>query len=120
MRVLLDTCVWAGARAALEASGHEVTHAAAWIPDPGDDEILARAHGEGRVLVTLDKDFGELAILKGARHSGIIRLVGIPVRDQGRVCVRILSRYGVELSSGALITADPQRVRIRPAQGEKP
>jgi predicted nuclease of predicted toxin-antitoxin system len=34
-------------------------------------------HAESRVLVTLDKDFGELAIMKGAPHAGIIRLVGI-------------------------------------------
>jgi len=34
-----------------------------WPEDPGDEEILERAHVEGRILVTLDKDFGELAIV---------------------------------------------------------
>jgi len=33
--------------------------------DAGDDEILAQARHEERVLVTLDKDFGELAIVRG-------------------------------------------------------
>jgi hypothetical protein len=47
-----------------------VIWAGEWAEDPGDDEILARAHREGRVLVTLDKDFGELAVVHGQpRHN---------------------------------------------------
>ena len=68
MKALLDTCVWGGARAVLEAAGHDVVWAGDWPVDPGDDEILARAHREGRVLVTLDKDFGELAIVHQRPH----------------------------------------------------
>lgn len=58
MKVLLDTCVWGGARSVLEAAGHDVIWTGDWEKDPGDEEILAYAHREGRVLVTLDKDFG--------------------------------------------------------------
>ncbi|MGE3817623.1 MAG: DUF5615 family PIN-like protein [Nitrospiraceae bacterium] len=58
MKILLDTCVWGGGREALEAAGHDVVWAGAWDIDPGDDDILAQAYREGRVLVTLDKDFG--------------------------------------------------------------
>lgn len=54
MKLLLDTCVWGGAIEALEAAGHDVIWTGAWDVDPGDDDILARAHEEGRVLVTLD------------------------------------------------------------------
>ena len=35
-----------------------------WEEDPGDEEILAIADSEGRTLVTLDKYFGELAIVR--------------------------------------------------------
>jgi len=63
MRLLLDACVWGGARAELEAAGHDVVWIGEWNEDPGDEEILARAYREGRILVTLDKDFGELAIV---------------------------------------------------------
>ena len=80
MRVLLDTCVWGKARADVEARGHDVVWSGDWSEDPGDEEILAIAHREGRVLVTLDKNFGELAILRGLPHRGILRLVGIPAR----------------------------------------
>lgn len=66
MKVLLDTCVWGGVRAQVEAAGHDVVWAGDWAEDPGDDRILARAYDEHRILVTLDKDFGELAIVMGA------------------------------------------------------
>jgi predicted nuclease of predicted toxin-antitoxin system len=113
MKVLLDSCVWGKARAEIEAAGHDVIWAGNWPEDPGDEEILARAHAEGRVLVTLDKDFGEIAVLFGAPHSGIVRLVDIAARRQGAVCVHVLVTYGAELASGAIVTAEPGRLRIR-------
>lgn len=75
MKILLDTCIWGGAIELLKAAGHDVIWAGAWDVDPGDDEILTRAHQEGRVLVSLDKDFGELAVVRGQPHAGIVRLV---------------------------------------------
>ncbi len=74
------------------------------------------SQNEGRVVVTLDKDFGELAIVRGLPHAGIIRLVGFAARQQGTACLRILERYGAEIAAGAIVTADPGRVRIRNAE----
>jgi len=67
------------------------------------------------VLVTLDKDFGELAVAFGRPHSGLVRLVGMSAREQGPICVDILNRYGEELAAGAIVTVEPGRIRIRPA-----
>ncbi len=58
MKVLLDTCVWGGVKAELQAGGHDVLWTGDLAQDPGDEDILAWAHGEQRVLITLDKDFG--------------------------------------------------------------
>jgi len=85
------------------------------VRDPGDLEILEHSRRIGAVLVTLDKDFGELAVIRGIKHSGIIRLIGFSARQQGAVCRQILDRYGAELSEGALVTVEPGRVRVRPA-----
>jgi predicted nuclease of predicted toxin-antitoxin system len=115
MKILLDTCVWGGARKDLDASGHDVVWAGEWQEDPGDEEILSRAHREGRILVTLDKDFGEMAIVRGIPHSGILRLVNLAARQQAAVCIRVLALYGNELQSGAIVTAEPGRLRIRPS-----
>ena len=71
MKLLLDTCVWGGVVEPLRRAGHEVDWSGNWEVDPGDEEILARAFSASRILVTLDKDFGELAIVRGLPHSGI-------------------------------------------------
>lgn len=83
--------------------------------DPGDDEIMALAHHEGRILITLDKDFGELAVVRGQAHAGVIRLAILPAVQQARFCLMVLARYGLELQAGAIVTIEPGRIRVRPA-----
>jgi predicted nuclease of predicted toxin-antitoxin system len=65
--------------------------------------------------VTLDKDFGELTVVHRLPHAGIIRLVGFRASNQGPKIVEILDAYGSDLGQGALVTAEPGRVRVRPA-----
>lgn len=113
MKVLLDACICSRARHELEAAGHDVSHVGASYPSVTDDEILDRAHREGRVLITLDKDFGEWAVLHGRPHSGIVRIVGHRSGQQGDVCLHVLQRYAQELAAGALVTVEPGHVRIR-------
>ena len=114
MKILLDSCVWGGARKELEDAGHDVVWSGGWPEDPGDAEILARAYDEARILVTLDKDFGELAIVFGAPHCGIVRLVNLAARQQAAMCLRVLALHGEELQAGAIVTAESRRLRIRP------
>lgn len=113
MRVLLDTCVWGGAQSFLLAAGHEVEWVGGWEHDPGDEEILAYAYRNGSVLVTLDKDFGELAVALGRPHRGIVRLVNLPARRQGPICAYVLQHHAKDLSSGAIVTATVERIRVR-------
>lgn len=114
MKLLLDSCVWGGAVAELQAAGHDVDWAGGWDKDPGDAEILARALAEGRILVTLDKDFGELAIVRGLPHGGILRLANFAARQQAKVCQLALVLHGAELEAGAIVTAEPGVFRVRP------
>lgn len=111
--ILLDTCVWGGALPVLQGLGHDVIWSGDWDQDPGDAAILAHAHNARKILVTLDKDFGELAILKGMPHYGIVRLTGFRAGQMADAIHLITSRYEQELISGAIITADPERIRIR-------
>lgn len=113
-KLLLDSCVWGGAKSALAAEGFDAIWSGDWPKDPGDEEILARAHAEGRILVTLDKDFGELAIVRGLPHSGILRLVDFPAKQQATICKQALAAHGTELLAGAVVTAEPGRLRVRP------
>ena len=115
MKILLDSCVWGKALAELQSAGHDVVWAGHGPSDPGDDAIIAQAYAEQRILVTLDKDFGELAIVREIPHAGIIRLVGFPARQQATVCLKVLAVHGKELQVGAIVTAEPGRLRIRTA-----
>ena len=116
MKLLLDTCVWGKAKDELQLAGHDLIWGGDWETDPGDEEILSFARNHGRILITLDKDFGELAVVRRMPHCGIIRLVNIPARTQANVCLKVLARYGGELRKGAIITADGQRIRVRPPE----
>ena len=119
MKILVDACVWGGTRQALRDAGHEVERVGDWATDPGDEHVLAHATEHGQVLLTLDKDFGELAVVHQQLHCGIVRLVKLRAEAQGPASDAILSRYGVELARGAIVTADVQRVRIRPPDSDR-
>ncbi len=120
MKLLLDTCVWGGAKAELQANGHDVVWTGDLPVDPGDEEILAQAHREIRILITLDKDFGELAIVHGKPHSGIVRLVNIRAQQQAKMCELVLAKHTDELMRGAIVTAEPGRLRIHPPPDANP
>lgn len=114
MKVLIDNCVAGSVAAPLAAAGPEVECVADWPADPGDAAILAHARNVGQVVLTLDKDFGELVIVRGHAHCGIVRIVGFTTAQQATASVAALNRYAVELSRGALVTAEPGRTRVRP------
>lgn len=118
MKVLLDTCLSPKAKTELQSAGHDVIWAGDWSVDPGDEVILRRAWEDRRVLVTLDKDFGELGLLREMPHCGLIRLVNFRAAQQGRVCLQILAGHPTDLGDGATITAEPGRIRIR--HGKRP
>jgi predicted nuclease of predicted toxin-antitoxin system len=111
--VFLDSCVWGGALPVLNNLGHDVVWSGTWPQDPGDSAILAAAHSERRILITLDKDFGELAIVKGLPHSGIVRLTGFRAAQMAMAIHHVVTSYQQELLAGAIITVDPERIRIR-------
>lgn len=89
MKILLDTCIWGGVRKELTDDNHDVIWAGEWDSDPGDAAIIELAYKEGRILITLDKYFGELAIVHNTPHHGIIRVVNFPVQKQGEICLKV-------------------------------
>jgi len=74
LRILADESVEGEVVARLRSEGHDV----AYVPETSagirDDEVLARANAEGRVLLTEDKHFGDLEFFYGSRSLGIVLL----------------------------------------------
>jgi len=58
----------------LRSLGYDVLAVAETISQAADSDVLARASSEGRILVTNDKDFGELAFRVGQVHQGVLLL----------------------------------------------
>jgi predicted nuclease of predicted toxin-antitoxin system len=100
----------------LRRAGHDVEDVSDWPSDPGDRSILAYAHRHQRVLIALDKDFGELIVRERNPHAGLIRLVPESVSDQARMILEAIQRYGDDLLAGAIVTVEEDRIRVRPPE----
>jgi predicted nuclease of predicted toxin-antitoxin system len=113
MRLLLDSCLSPALTEALREAGHDVESTLDWPRDPGDSEILRIAFESNRVLITLDKDFGELVYAHGQDHAGVLRLASIPSFEHAAACLLALENYGRELEAGAFVVYEVDGVRIR-------
>jgi predicted nuclease of predicted toxin-antitoxin system len=67
MRLLADENFPGAAVTALGAVGHDVVWVGAVAPGTSDPDVLAWAAREQRILLTFDKDFGELAKASACR-----------------------------------------------------
>ena len=68
---------------------------------------------QGRVLVTEDKDFGELVFIHGLPHGPIIRLMDLTVDEQVDGMEELLVNPVRELSGPVIMTVTHGRIRIR-------
>lgn len=84
-----------------------------WDSDPRDAQMLEMALRNGRILITLDKDFGELIFLKRRPHSGVLRHVGFRASEHADVRHRARLRYKDDVVKNAMITVESGRVRVR-------
>ncbi len=115
MRFLLDVC--AASRIlhqTLADLGHDVLSARDGYSHATDEALLALAYSDQRVLVTEDKDFGELVFLRRAPHSCIVRLVELRVTEAVDAMLHLIAHHSDALRAGAIIVVTRMRVRIRP------
>ena len=114
MKFLLDVCTSSKSLQKLLADlGHDVRLVADVDPSAPDDDLLNLALQDGRVLVTEDKDFGELVFVHRLPHHCIIRFVEMRVKDQVVAMRELLDHYGAALQTDAMITVTRGRIRVR-------
>lgn len=99
----------------LREQGHDVIAVAELSAGVDDNEVLALAVREQRILVTADKDFGTLVFKQGRTHFGILLLRPDDSRPTVKVAVtkRVLTEYGHWLATG-FVVATEHSVRIHP------
>ena len=114
MRFLADENFPGAAVAALTEAGHEVAWVRTAAPGMGDVDVLAWAAREQRILLTFDKDFGELAGRSAMLPTCGVILFRMPAPrsgDSGRLAASISAR---EDWAGHFSVIEPGRVRMRP------
>ncbi len=89
LRFLADeSCDFAVARI-LRASGYDVVAVAEYMQRPVDDELIAQAHRDHRIVLTEDKDFGWLVFVSHADSAGVI-LVRFPGNARQSLAATVL------------------------------
>ncbi len=114
MRFLADECCDAGLVDALRGDGHDVLYAAELLRGVTDEVLLPCAFSEGRVLLTEDKDFGELVHrLREPTHGIVLLRFDIADRALKTPRLRHLLRQQGERLIGAFVVLQADKVRIR-------
>lgn len=98
----------------LQHLGHDVLSVRHLDPTMPDGEILERAAIENRLVVTMDKDFGELVYRQSRERAGVLllRLGSSTGRQKARIVRDIFEQYGSVLLGGFSVYQDGN-LRIR-------
>jgi len=117
LRFLVDQCLSAGLAEGLVAAGRDAVHTADYgLSRAGDDEILARAADEDRVLISADTDFGGLLAGQDATVPSVIlyrRRTRRRPHEQVMVLLANLPALEADLDVGAIAVIDDRGIRIR-------
>lgn len=121
MRFLADENIPAAAVAALQAAGHDVVWVRTAIPGASDREVLHRAILEARVLLTFDKDFGELAKMSALPATCGVILFRTPMPQPGDLGNRFVNIIATRDDwAGNFSVVEPGRIRMRRLNAEVP
>lgn len=74
MKFLIDECLGSKFALWLQNKGYDVISVIDLMPGAKDEQVLEKAFIDNRILVTLDKDFGEMVFRIKLKHKGIILL----------------------------------------------
>ena len=116
MNLMADECVDRQIVDYLRNEGHEVIYTAEVSPSISDDALLERANQKEALLVTSDKDFGELVFRQNCISSGVLllRLAGLSQIEKARIISSVIRNHSKELpQSFTAVSAGMVRIRKR-------
>ena len=100
----------------LRMDGHVVLYVVEMEPGISDDEVIQRANQGSALLLTADKDFGELVFRQGHIVNGVvlIRLAGLSPQHKAKEVAIAVQEHGDELVQNfTVITRGAVRIRRR-------
>ncbi len=100
--------------AALRADGYHVVYVPESIPRASDEQVLTLASNESALLLTADKDFGELVYRQGRASAGVvlIRLAGVPSCQKASIVTTAVREHADEMK-GSFTVITVRAIRIR-------
>ncbi len=114
MRFLADENFPAAAVTVLRSIGHDIVWVRTAAPGKSDADVLTWAVRESRILLTFDKDFGELAKVSGLPATCGIVLLRVPMPKPGYVGQRLADLITARDDwAGHFAVIEPGRVRLR-------
>lgn len=117
MKFLIDESISPLVAEPLTTAGHDVVHARdVGLRSAPDPVVLATAGDAGRVLVTLDTDFGALIAHSGERLPSVVLFRGDVTRwpaTQATLLLANLDQFADDLIRGAVVVIGDDRIRVR-------
>src|SRR5438132_3532763 len=115
MRILVDAHVSKLIVDFLRHEGCDVLEASKLPPKAPDEVLLARATGEGRIVLTADKDFGQWVFNQGAAAKGVILLRLTGANEAARLA-KLRAVWGriSKVAHGHFVVVTDRSVRRRP------
>ena len=98
----------------LREDGHEVIYIAETQSGASDNAVLTKANLQQAVLLTSDKDFGDLVFRQNRVSSGILllRIAGLPQGRKAAIVAEAIRKHGAAMP-GAFAVLTPRTIRIR-------
>ncbi len=114
MNLLADESVDRPIVERLRDNGYEVVYVAEQSPSISDNEVLQMANDSHALLITADKDFGELVFRERRLHTSVvlIRLAGFPASTKADTVAMVFQEHGASLLN-AFSVISPGMLRIR-------
>jgi len=116
VKVLIDMNLSPDWVPVLEQAGFEAVHwSSVGAGNAADEEIMRWARDNGAVIFTHDLDFGiTLALTRAGAPSAIqVRTQDVSPTHLAPIVISVLNGHRDALASGALITVDESRARVR-------
>ena len=114
MRFLANENFPSDAVEALRAAGHDVTWIRTDAPGIADSEVLHRAQSDNRILLTFDKDFGELAFRSQLPANSGIVLFRIQASSGAIIAQKVIAAISSRSDwSGHFSVIEDDRIRMR-------
>jgi predicted nuclease of predicted toxin-antitoxin system len=114
MNLLADESVDGPIVERLRRAGHRVWYVAEMEPGASDGTVLDLANREGSLLLTADRDFGELVYRQHRLMPGVVlvRLAGLSPTQKAGVVASVVDEHGAVLPQAfTVITRNAVRIR---------